>query len=149
MTMTEHDYDLAMEEWLRAARAVFRGLKNQDPQAHPWIGNMLGTEHLRTIATGLVIQVTRRGDWAPPARDSAPAALTPATTTKAQREASTASGGPARGDPVDTTAERETFVCAKYKKVKYWEPRGSAKGKAPWPGATCFECYKAGKAVKA
>jgi hypothetical protein len=103
-------------------------------------------ETLAAICTTQYINLTRRGDTGPSTpSDSAPAALTPATTTKAQREAATASGGPARGDPVDTTAERETFLCAMCKKVKYWEPRGSAKGKRPWPGATCFDCYKAGR----
>jgi len=36
------------------------------------------------------------------------------------------------------------FTCAKCLKRQVWAPRGTAKGKDPWPGAVCWPCYKAG-----
>ena len=36
------------------------------------------------------------------------------------------------------------FTCAKCLKRQVWAPRGTAKGKDPWPGAICWPCYKAG-----
>src|SRR3990167_7038792 len=34
------------------------------------------------------------------------------------------------------------FGCAKCGKRKKWSPKGNAAGKAPWPGAECWDCYR-------
>ena len=34
------------------------------------------------------------------------------------------------------------FSCAKCGKRKKWSPKGNAAGKAPWPGAECWDCYR-------
>lgn len=34
------------------------------------------------------------------------------------------------------------FTCAQCGKRKKWAPKGASAGKAPWPGATCWDCYK-------
>ena len=37
------------------------------------------------------------------------------------------------------------FTCAKCGKRKKWAPKGNAAGKAPWPGAECWDCYREAK----
>ena len=37
------------------------------------------------------------------------------------------------------------FSCSSCGKRKKWSPKGNAAGKAPWPGAECWDCYKEAK----
>ena len=150
MTGSENDYQLAMEEWLRAARAAYKGLKAQTPEGAPWSNAMLMTEHLRSIATSLVIQLNRRG-MDPPAAvshpGSAPAARAgqqglgddrtadSSAKTSAKRQKAPAATANAVPEP-----GRGSFVCSACQETKIWRMDWG-----PFPDSVCIECYKGGR----
>src|SRR3990170_3394868 len=65
MAMTESERDEAANTLISCIAAVFKQLKSRDPAAYPWVGNMLGTEHIRQLGTSVFIQLNRRGDGSP------------------------------------------------------------------------------------
>jgi len=62
-------------------------------------------------------------------------------------------GNPADGSPASPSVEAPQmdgdgiwyFTCAACRQRKRWSPRGASAGKAPWPGAKCWDCYKGAK----
>jgi len=103
--MTEAERDEAANTLISCIAAVFKQLKSRDPAAHPWVGNMLGTEHIRQLGTSVFIQLNRRGD--PPLPVLVPAAQTALDTSKPVRKRPRAPVGP-------------TIVCPGCGETKPW-----------------------------
>ena len=100
------------QELAQCVSAAFRALKALAPDAHPWAGNMLGTEHLQKLGTTVFLTLNRWGidppagagphsASAPAVPQNAPDAKEDGDAAREAREQSTASAGPKRGDPVD------------------------------------------------
>ena len=144
--MTESERDEAANTLINCVAAVFKQLKSRDPAAHPWVGNMLGTEHLRQMGTSVFIQITRRGIDPPAAAShgSAPAAQTALDTAKATAKRPGARVAPAKriptaGEPF-VLDKGDSFICPQCDKAKVW--------RMDWPGnpkSVCIDCYKAGR----
>jgi len=144
--VTESERDEAANTLLNCIAAVFKQAKSRDPAAHPWIGAMLATEHLRQLGTSVFIQLTRWGSGPPAAAShgSAPAAPqarldTPRTqnTAKAPAKQPAKRAAPARSGPADGYA----FTCPACGEDKRWMMDW-----APIPGkSVCVDCYKAGR----
>jgi len=143
--MTESERDEAANTLINSIAAVFKQLKSRDPAAHPWVGNMLATEHLRQMGTSVFIQITRRGIDPPAAAShgSAPAAQTALDTAKATAKRPGARTAPAKriptaGEPF-VLDKGDSFICPECGKAKVW--------RMDWPGnpkSVCIDCYKAG-----
>ena len=144
--MTAPDLDEAANTLLACIAAVFKQLKSRDPAAHPWVGAMLATEHLRQMGTSVFIQITRRGIDPPAAAShgSAPAAQTALDTAKATAKRPGARTAPAKriptaGEPF-VLDKGDSFICPQCDKAKVW--------RMDWPGnpkSVCIDCYKAGR----
>lgn len=96
------------QELAQCVSAAYRALKALAPDAHPWAGNMLGTEHLQKLGTTVFLTLNRWGidpPRAPPSvgaqAPAAPKAKEDGDAAREARKQSTASLGPARGDPVE------------------------------------------------
>ena len=144
--MTESERDEQANTLINCVAAVFKQLKSRDPAAHPWVGNMLATEHLRQMGTSVFIQITRRGIDPPAAAShgSAPAAQTALDTAKATAKRPGARAAPAKriptaGEPF-VLDKGDSFICPQCDKAKVW--------RMDWPGnpkSVCIDCYKAGR----
>ena len=127
--MTESDRDEAANTLISCIAAVFKQLKARDPAAYPWVGNMLGTEHIRQMGTSVFIHLNdRRGDGSPSNPSFvAPAAQTALDTSKPVRKRPRALTGP-------------TIECPGCGETKPW--------RMSWPAgpmSVCIDCYKAGR----
>ena len=156
------------QELVQCIAEAFRALKALTPDGNPWAGNMLATEHIRQLGTSIYIQLTRRREWGsspPPVATAAPGDAQDGQRDleggKAAREASTATHGPARGDPVEppafgaTRTDRKTHkpewyagLCVKCGKPAWVRFPVDPLGGQPEGTFTCLTCWKAGK-VKA
>jgi len=138
--MTESERDEAANTLLNCIAAVFKQLKSRDAAAHPWIGAMLATEHLRQLGTSVFIQLTRWGSGPPAAAShgSAPAAQKTLPTPKT---ASDTSKAPAKRPRASSAAAgRGSFVCPACQETKTWKMDWG-----PFPNSVCIDCYKAGR----
>ena len=145
--MTESERDEAANTLINCVAAVFKQLKSRDPAAHPWVGNMLATEHLRQMGTTVFIQLNRRGMDPPAAAShgSAPAAQqglgddrTGDSSAKAPAKRPKASTAPTKASPLEIN-KGDAFICPQCDKAKVW--------RMDWPGnpsSVCIDCYKAG-----
>jgi len=135
--VTESERDDAANTLLNCIAAVFKQMKSRDAAAHPWIGAMLATEHLRQLGTSVFIQLNRRGDGSSVPR-SAPAAP---QSTLAPKTASDTSKAPAKRPRASSAAAgRSSFVCPACQETKTWKMDWG-----PFPNSVCIDCYKAGR----
>jgi len=143
--VTQSEREEAANTLLNCIDAVFKQLKLREPAAHPWIGNMLGTEHLRQLGTSVFIQITRWGSGppagvipasAPAAQGTLPTPKTASDTSKAPAKRPRASAGPAH---VIHQEGQWYVVCPACGEEKPWHLP-----KPPWKNAVCIDCYKAG-----
>jgi len=147
--MTQSERDEAAITLINCVAAVYKQLKMWNPEGNPWVGNMLGTEHLRQLGTSVFIQLNRRGTD-PPARvipASAPAAqgtLGPregdegaSDTPKPVRTRPRASAGPRKSNPEPGVT---MFTCPACGLLKTWHMT-----RERWPNAVCLDCYNAGR----
>ena len=152
--MTESERDEQANTLINCVAAVFKQLKSRDPAAHPWVGNMLATEHLRQMGTSVFIQITRRGIDPPAAvssHGSVPAAQR-ALTAQEKGQLDEATRNPRAKQPRDPRApmapakakpfeinKGDAFVCPECNKAKVWRMDWPAT-----PSSVCIDCYKAG-----
>jgi len=150
--MTQSEREEAANTLLNCIDAVFKQMKTRDAAAHPWIGNMLGTEHLRQLGTSVYIQLNRRGEGVSHPPQDAPAAhpelqqgvllglaaaKTGQNTSKPVRTRPKASAGPAKASPEPGVT---MFTCPACGLLKAWHMTRDR-----WPNAVCIDCYKAGR----
>jgi hypothetical protein len=107
-------------------------------------GGVLTDTEAGLDARTIYIETSRLGPNTPPSRPGGPISTQQTVhtgsggvdTAPAPAKRQKAPAAPANGNPVTR------FVCPKCGENKPW----LIKGKDPWPGATCIDCYKAGKA---
>ena len=144
--MTESERDEAANTLINSIASVFKQLKSRDPAAHPWIGAMMATEHLRDLGIEvyktICIQLNRRDGHTPPS--AVPASLPAQTaldTAKAPAKRPRAPAAPAKASPVEgqpfVLDKGDSFICPQCDKAKVW--------RMDWPGnpkSVCIDCYK-------
>jgi len=138
--MTESERDEAANTLLNCIAAVFKQAKSRDPAAHPWIGAMLATEHLRQLGTSVFIQLTRRDGFSPHPKESSnvPAASQGRLDAKTAKDTSKPTKRVPRAS--SAAAGRGSFVCPACQETKTW-----AMDWGPFPNSVCVDCYKAGR----
>ena len=103
-------------------------------------------EFLASVTTTQYITLGRhatRGDPAGP--DRTEGHETPSDPGASASTTSTSQPAPGISEPQQDKDGTWYFSCAKCGKRKKWAPKGNAAGKAPWPGAECWECWKEAK----